>query len=234
MFAQNDYDLILVSRSKPDTSDKAFNNTKVTIIQSDLSKQGAAEKLYKSIQNKNLGVDVLINNAGFGDYGFFVESDLEKLRAMMQLNMTTLTELMWLYARDMKSQGSGKILNVGSVSSFLPGPYMATYYATKNYVLALSEAVSKELAGSGVSVTALCPGPTESRFQSGADMEESRLVAGKSLPGAAEVAEYGYRSLMQGKPVAVHGFRNKLVTFLPRILPRNFVTRIVYKSSAPK
>jgi short-subunit dehydrogenase len=125
---------------------------------------------------------------------------------MLQVNITTLTQFTKLYSKEMVKQGHGKIMNVASTAAFQSGPTMAVYYATKAYVLSFSEAINNELEGTGVSVTTLCPGATESGFQAAAAMEESALVKGKKLPSSKEVAEYGYKAMMSNKVVAIHGW----------------------------
>ena len=153
---------------------------------------------------------------------------------MIQLNIVALTELSKHVARSMKARGRGRILNVASTASFQPGPLMAVYYASKAYVLSFSEALASELEGSGVTVTALCPGPTASGFQAAAALEGSKLVAGKKLPTAAEVAAYGLRSLRSGRTVAIPGARNWMLAQSVRLMPRRTVTRMVKRVQAPQ
>jgi len=150
------------------------------------------------------------------------------------LNILALTHLTKLFVKDMVIRKKGKILNVASTAAFQPGPLMAVYYATKAFVLFLSEAIANELKGSGVTITALCPGPTESGFQSAASMEESKLVKNKKLPTSKQVAEYGYKAMMKGKRVAIHGLINKIMTFSLRLTPRKLVTNVVRKLSEKK
>jgi hypothetical protein len=173
-------------------------------------------------------IDILINNAGFGDWGFFKDTDLEKERQMIQLNITALTELSKLYIREMVRKGSGRVMNVSSMAGFQPGPLMAVYYATKAYVLHFSEAIANELHADGVSVTALCPGITESGFVDMADMKDSKLAKGK-MPTSAEVAAFGYKAMMKGKRVAVHGGANRFLVFAQRFLPRKTIAKLTRK-----
>ena len=137
----------------------------------------------------------------------FTQSDWDKQEAMLQLNVVALTHLTRLFLPAMVEQKQGRILNVASTAAFLPGPYMAVYYATKAYVLSFTSAISGELDGTGVTATTLCPGPTASEFQERADMGEAKMVKGRKLPTAAEVAAYGYKAMMEGEAVAVHGFK---------------------------
>jgi uncharacterized protein len=167
-----------------------------------------------------------VNNAGFGDYGYFHEIDIEKEKQMIDLNIRTLTELTYLFGKDMVERKRGKILNVASTAAFQPGPFMAAYFATKHYVLAFSEAIAEEWASFGVKVTALCPGPTESGFSVAASATENQMFA-KKLPSAREVAEYGYRSLISGKRVAIHGKMNNFLAFIVRFTPRIVIVKII-------
>jgi hypothetical protein len=175
---------------------------------------------------------ILVNNAGVGLFGLHADTALEDEQRMLDLNIVTLTRLTKLLLPGIVAQ-RGKILNVASTAAFQPGPFMAVYYATKAYVLSYSEALAEELASSGVTVTALCPGPTASGFQDKADMHASALVNGKKLPTAAEVADYAMRALDGGKRVAVHGAMNRLMVQSLRLLPRRAVTRTVHAMSRP-
>jgi hypothetical protein len=231
-FAQNGNNVVLVARSADKLNaiasefEKAYK-IKADVIAVDLSKPNIAEEVYDEVKKRGISIEYLINNAGFGEFGMFFETDWNKEKMMIDLNITTLTHFCKLYVKDMLARKSGKIMNVASTASFQPGPTMAVYYATKAYVLSFSEAISNELEGTGVTVTALCPGPTESNFQAAANLEESKLVKGKKLPTAAEVAEYGYKALMRGKVVAIHGFKNYLLAQSNRFAPRAVVLKIV-------
>lgn len=182
--------------------------------------------MYNETKRQGIEVDYLINNAGFGDFGMFVDTDWSKELQMINLNITTLTQFTKLYLQDMVAKRSGKIMNVASTAAFQSGPTMAVYYATKAYVLSFSEAVDNEVRDKGVTVTALCPGATESGFQAAAAMEESALVKGKKLPSSKEVAEYGYKAMMKGKTVAIHGLMNYIMANSVRFLPRSIVVKV--------
>lgn len=192
----------------------------------DLTEEGAARAVYDRFGDRDVGI--LVNNAGFGDYGRFAECDLSKQERMIELNVLALTRLTRLFLPGMVSRGSGRILNTASVASFEPGPLMSVYYATKAYVLSLSEALSVELRGTGVTVTALCPGPTDTGFAKAAGADGANLFKRSTSASAAEVADYGVRKMMRGKPVAVFGIVFKVSLFFVRILPRSAVRRIVY------
>jgi short-subunit dehydrogenase len=146
---------------------------------------------------------------------------------MINLNITTLTYLTHLFLPEMVKRNYGKILNVASAAAFQPGPTMSVYFATKAYVLHFSEAISNELENTGVTVTALCPGATESGFQVAANMQDSKLMKGKNIPSSKEVAQYGYRSMMRGKTVAIHGTMNYILVNAIRFTPRNLVLKMV-------
>jgi uncharacterized protein len=227
-------DLVLVARHKNKLDQlkaELESQFKVTVytIGKDLSVNDSAREVYDETTRQNIQIDFLINNAGFGDFGFFAETDWNKELQMINLNITTLTQFTKLYLKDMVKRGSGKIMNVASTAAFQSGPTMAVYYATKAYVLSFSEAVDNEVSDKGVTVTALCPGATESGFQAAAAMEESNLVKGKKLPTSKEVAEYGYKSMMKGKTVAIHGLMNYLMANSVRFTPRALVVKVTRK-----
>lgn len=226
------HNLVLVARRKAALNKLAkeiekVHKVKVTVIASDLSKSGSAEKLAKNIAGKKIKVGQLINNAGFGDYGNFASSSLPTQQSMIQLNITTLTELTHLLLPQIKKT-DGKIMNVGSVASFIPGPLMSVYFASKAYVLSFSEALAEELRDSGVTITCLCPGSTKTDFGSSANVNETHSTKTSKIT-ALEVAKYGWQAMQEGKVVAVHGAANKVSTTLVRFLPRFAVRRLVHK-----
>ncbi len=234
-FAQHRHNLVLVARSEAKLHQLAeelrtAHQVQVTVIAQDLSVTQAATIIYNSLNAKSIVVDYLVNNAGFGDFGFFVETDWAKEEQMINLNIMALTHFTKVFARDMVKRRSGRILNVASTAAFQPGPLMAVYFATKAYVLSFSEAISNELRGTGVTVTALCPGPTQSGFLQAAALEESKLFKDKKLPGSAEVAAYGYQALMAGKTVAIHGTRNWLLANTARFIPRKLAAALVRRN----
>ena len=227
-------DLVLVARNKTKLDElkaELESQFKVSVytIGKDLSANNSAQEVYDETTKQNIQIDYLINNAGFGDFGMFSETEWIKELQMINLNITTLTQFTKLYLQDMVKRKSGKIMNVASTAAFQSGPTMAVYYATKAYVLSFSEAVDNEVSGKGVTVTTLCPGPTESGFQAAAAMEESNLVKGKKLPTAKEVAEYGYSSMMKGKTVAIHGMINWIMANSVRFTPRALVVKLTRK-----
>jgi uncharacterized protein len=230
-FANDKNNVVLVARStdklKSLASELEKKGIKVFVLATDLSKSSSALEVYQFCKDNKLTIDYLVNNAGFGDFGMFAESDWNKQSQMITLNIETLTYLTRLFLPEMIQNKYGRILNVASTAAFQPGPTMSVYYATKAYVLSFTEAISNELAETGVTATALCPGATESGFQNAAAMEDSKLVKGKKLPTSAEVAAYGYKQMMKGKVVAIHGFMNTIMATSIRFTPRPLVLKIV-------
>ena len=227
-------DLVLVARNKAKLDElktELENQFKVAvyIIGKDLSAFNSAQEVYEETSKQNIQINYLINNAGFGDFGMFSETNWDKELQMINLNITTLTLFTKLYLQDMVKRGSGKILNVASTASFQPGPTMAVYCATKAYVLSFTEAVSNEVSDKGITITALCPGATETGFQAAGAMDESNLFKGKKLPSAKNVAEYGYASMIKGKTVAIHGFMNYIMSNSIRFIPRAMVLKVSRK-----
>lgn len=232
IYAARGYDLVLVARSQAKLDELAAelqqaHGTRSRVVALDLGQPGAATSLARMLDAERVEVDVLLNNAGYGLFGEFTQTDLSTELAMIQLNVVALTELCKPIAQSMKARGRGQILNVASTAAFQPGPLMAVYYATKAYVLSFSEALAAELEGSGVTVTALCPGPTASGFQAAAALEGSKLVKGKKLPSAAEVAAHGVAALDRGKTVTIPGVQNWMLAQSVRFMPRKAVTKIV-------
>jgi len=231
-FAAEGFDVALVARSEGKLKEVAAeleraHPIKAHVVTADLSQPRAAEALVGKLDAAGLEIDVLVNNAGYASYGAFSETDLGGELDMIQVNVVALTHLTKLLVRKMVARHAGKILNVASTAAFQPGPLMAVYYATKAYVLSFSEALANELDGTGVTVTALCPGPTRTGFQARAQMEESKLVRGKEIMTAEEVARAGYDGLMKGKTVVIPGVSNKMLAQAVRFLPRRTITKLV-------
>ncbi len=235
LFARDRYNLVLVARNRQKLEELASLLQKeyqvnTTVIAKDLSLTDSPQELYDEINNQGIEIDILINNAGFGAYGAFAETDWAREARMSQLNMISLAHLTKLFLPSMLEKGRGKIMNVASTAAFLPGPFMALYYASKAFVLSFSEALNKELEGSGITVTALCPGATETEFSKRAKMEKARLFASNLIVmmSAAEVARQGYVGFMKGKPVIVTGLSNKVMTLGIRFSPRSWVLGLVH------
>ena len=233
IFAREDYNLILVARSADRLRQLASeleksHGTRSLILATDLTEPGAPAYLLDQTTRADIQVDVLVNNAGFGQYGMFAENDLEECLRQIQLNVTALTHLTRLYLPAMMERKNGRILNVASVAAFQPGPLMAVYFATKAYVLHFSEALANEVKGTGVTVSCLCPGPTATEFHKRAHATGQRLLKFGSMD-ARTVADDGYRALMAGKPVVISGFKNWLMAQSVRLAPRGLVTAMARK-----
>lgn len=233
VFAEQGYDLAITARSQAELDVLADelrgrHGSNVTVLVHDLTRREAPEAIFAELRQRAITPDVLVNNAGFGTWGPFAETDLAAELELVQVNIAALTHLTKLFLKPMLARKGGKILNVASTASFQPGPIMAVYCASKAYVLSFSEALANELAGSGVSVTALCPGETQSGFQDRAAMHESRILRGK-LMTAREVAEQGYRGLVRGKTIVIPGLKNRLLAQSVRFVPRKMVTWIARK-----
>lgn len=235
--AQDGNDLVLVARNKEkltalgESLAKAYG-IRATVIAADLSIAGGVRTIVDELNAKNCSVDILINNAGFGAYGLFAETDFTQEKSLIAVNIAALTELTKALLPPMVQRGSGKILNVASSAAFLPGPLMAVYYASKGYVMQLSVALSVELKGSGVTVTCLCPGPTATGFETHAHMEQSKLFHWGTMD-AMTVAEIGYAAMKRGKPLVVSGLRNKVGAFLTRFASRPFAARMAKIAQSP-
>ena len=222
------HDLVLSARREAELRALAAELAPTTchIFPLDLADPATPRLLFDAVTAAGLTLDVLVNNAGFGDHGPFASADPGKLLRMIQVNVSALTELTALFLPGMRAQGRGRVLNVGSVAGFQPGPLMAVYYASKAYVNSFSEALHSELRGTGVTVTCLCPGPTRTEFAGAAGMRDGQFTAG-SVADARSVAEAGVRGMMRGKRLVVPGFRNRLLLFAERFLPRGLVIRAV-------
>lgn len=230
--AREGHNLVLVARNKEKLIKLARELTKrhdiyAEVIACDLSETPGPKKVCDVLGKKHLTIDTLINNAGFGDYGEFLHSDLSTQLNMIDLNIRSLTELTHRLLPGMVERGSGRIMNVGSVASFLPGPLMSVYFASKAYVLSFSEALVEELKGSGVTVTCLCPGSTSTGFGDNANVSETHSTKTTNVT-AADVAEYGWDEMMRGSPVAIHRFNNRAAVWLTRFFPRAVVRRLVH------
>lgn len=232
IFAENKYNLVLIARNleklqqvKSDLESE--HGVQILLLAKNLSLKNSPREIFAELQSKNIEIEVLINNAGFGEYGKFAEIDLQKQLDMLDLNISALTALTHLFLPAMLLRKNGKILNVASTAAFQPGPFFAVYYASKAYVLSFSEALRNELAAFGITVTALCPGPTKTDFfKKQPDMLETNLLRNANTMSAREVAFAGFSGLMRGKAIVIPGFINKFLAFGVRLLPRNFVTAI--------
>ena len=237
--AEKGNNLVLIARSKNKLDElkrglEAKYKISVFTICKDLSVPAAPLEVYDEIKKKSISVDYLINNAGFGDFGPFAESDWNKQEQMINLNITALSHFTRLCLPELIKRGSGKILNLASTASFQPGPMMSVYFATKAFVLSFSEAINEEVREFGITVTALCPGSTQSGFQAVATGEGRKLVERNHIPASREVAEFGYKAMMRGNAVAIHGLRNRIVANSIRFIPRSLVVKLARKIQSKK
>ena len=208
------------------------------MIAKDLEDPASPAEIFQEVESEGISVDLLVNDAGLGIYGQFWETDLARQLAVIDVNLSALTKLTGLFLPGMVSRRRGRIVNVASTAAFQPGPYMAVYYATKAYVLSFSEALAEELYGTGVTVTALCPGPIITEFQEAAGLEDTWLFRGPLVMDAAKVARAGWAAAKRGKRVVIPGLGNKLLKETVRFSPRRLVTsvarRIQKKSGRPR
>jgi short-subunit dehydrogenase len=231
LFARDGHHLILTARNEEKLKELAgqFHNqfgVNVDVFARDLSAPNASQDIFQQFESRN--IDYLINNAGFGTHGPFAESDIASQLGMLQVNVVALTHLTRLFLPQMLKRRSGRIMNLASVASFLPGPLMAVYYATKAYVLSFSEALASEVEGTGVTVTAVCPGPTKTGFQDRAGIAHSPLFQ-KSVMDSMTASRMGYDAMMRGKRAIVTGFSNKVSAMGTRFLPRSATASIAKK-----
>lgn len=223
--------LVLVARSQDKLNQLAdelreqYNGIKITVIAQDLTMPKAAQSVFAQTEQLGIQVDILINNAGFGGHGRFFQRELAKEQQMIQLNIATLTELTHLYLQGMVARRRGKILNVSSTASFMPGPLQAVYYATKAYVTSFSQAVAEEVREFGITVTALCPGAVDTGFVAAGNLQG--VDVWKNAKSAQSVAEYGYQAMEKGELVAFNEGKLKLaLEWVIPLLPRKTVLKM--------
>jgi hypothetical protein len=239
VLAQHGYDVTLVARREPELRAladdlSAKHGVSATVVTADLAVTGAAQRLYDQVNATGRGVDVLVNNAGIAGHGRFTTTDLESAQRTLAINVVALTELSRLFLPAMVERGTGRLLNVASTAAFQPGPFMAVYYASKAYVLSLTEALAKELDGTGVTATALCPGvvPTEI-FDAGGMSPDLPLLKSPGTKSADYVAAAAYRGMVRGAPIVIPGLYNQAGAQLNRVLPRRAVLEIVKRLHPP-
>ncbi len=230
--AQRNHNLVLVARNQSplqEAADKLRSKYDINcrVLAKDLSRQDAPRDLYEKVQAEGIKVDWLINNAGFGGAGRFDQQSLDRQRAMVQLNATTLMELTHHLLQEMLQRDRGRIMNVASTAAFQPGPNMALYYATKSFVLSLSDAIHQELVDTNVTISTLCPGPTSTNFHERAGTS-GRIINNSFLSMSPErVAKAGIEGLEKGKSVIVPGFMNKAGAIAIQFVPRSILRKIV-------
>jgi uncharacterized protein len=233
LLAADKHDLALIARSRDKLESlaaelRAQHGVKVETVALDLGALDAATSVFARVP----ACDILINNAGFANNGRFDELAPGSIREEIMLDVLTLTELTRAYLPGMLARGAGRVMNVASTAGFLPGPYMAVYYAAKAFVISFSQAIAEELRGSGVTVTAFCPGATATGFAQRANVAKTRLFS-LGVSGAAPVAKAGYRAMLAGRELYVPGASNKIAAFLPRISPRRMLVSVSGKLVRP-
>ena len=231
LFAADGHDLVLVARSGEKLAGLAEelgreHNVGARVLPADLARAEAPREIFDQLRAEGVAVGALVNNAGVGSYGPFAETGEKSELDLLQVNVVALTHLTKLFLPAMVARRRGYVLNVASTAAFQPGPLMAVYYASKAYVLHLSEALSNETEGTGVTVTALCPGPTETGFVAAAGMGESKLFDANVMSARA-VAVEGYRGMLSGKTIVIPGLKNRLLASSYRFAPRGLITKVV-------
>ena len=238
LFARDGYRLVLVARSRGALRElgdelQARHSITVRISPKDLAHPASPGELYQELQEAGIVLDVLVNNAGFGGSGSFLNSDWNHEAEMIHVNIAALTHLTKLFLPQIRAR-EGKLLNVASVAAFLPGPFMAVYYASKAYVLSFTEALAEELGGTGTTVTCLCPGPVATGFQKRAGTSSSQMMKSPLVVDVREVARAGYEGMQQGKRLVIPGWKNALLVQGLRASPRNMATKIVSRMHEKK
>jgi short-subunit dehydrogenase len=232
--ARNGHSVALVAR-KRDALEAAAGHiegkyaVKATVFAADLADPVAPARIHEGMLDQGIEIGILINNAGFGIGGPFIDTDADRELDMIQVNIASVIQLTKLFLPAMVKRRRGHVMNVASTAAFQPGPLMSVYYASKAFVLSFSEAIAEELRNTGVTVTALCPGPTETGFADQANIGRSRLFHYSPVAQPEDVARYGYRAMMKGERVAIPAFRDKLMVQAERISPRRLVTTISRK-----
>ena len=234
IFSREGYDLVIVARQegalyKLRSQLETEYHNHVEVFACDLSEEDAAYEIFNFTLEKNIQIDVLVNNAGFGDFGNFWTVDSQRQRDLLQVNIVSLVQLTRYFMPGMTERHYGKILNLSSVASFCAGPKMSLYYASKEFVRSFSEAIAEEAKGTGVSVTALCPGPTATGFEKAAEMKNSKMFTFFHPATAKEVAEAGYKAMMQKKVLRYYGISTKLMNIGARIAPRSISRKFAKK-----
>ncbi len=239
LFANDNYNIIIISKNEAELSAAKLKieasgfSSNITIIAKDLSQHGAAEELYADVKARNIQIDVLVNDAGVGNYGLFVDTDLKADVDMIHLNVIALMSLTKLFLKDMVARNHGKILQLGSVASFVPHPWLGVYAATKAFVLSFSESLQHELKDSDVKITVLCPGATDTNFFATAGAEESKVVNNTELDDPAKVAKEGYDALQKGEKRIIIGLKNNLQIAASNLIPDSMVAAMMANQLEP-
>src|SRR5712692_9306797 len=237
IFAAHQKDLVLVARRRDRLESLAeeisvAHGVKVQVIDADLAVPSTPRRIAEEVKRLGLEIEYLVNNAGFGTTGLFAQTDPARELEMVQVNIAALVELTRTFLPPMIRRGHGRVLNIGSTAGFQPGPFMAVYYASKAFVNSFTEALWYELRGTGVSATVSCPGATATEFSAVAGNDRTRLFKLGAL-NAAEVAQQGYQAMLEGKPLVIHGLKNRILAGSVRISPRPIVRAISASMNRP-
>lgn len=238
LFAQDGYNLLIVARSEEELESAAASiqqkhNVNIVKISKDLFRKDAAFELYEQVKARNIDISILVNNAGQGQYGEFIDNDINRELDIIQLNICSMLVLTKLFVRDMVQRKEGRVLNVTSIAGKIPGPFQAVYHGTKAFGHSFSEAIRDELKHTGVTVTSLLPGATDTDFFRKADMLEAKNVKEGDLADPADVAADGYKALMNGDDMVISGFKNKAQIAMSNITPDSMVAKQVHKQQEP-
>lgn len=237
LFAKDQYNLVIVARNN-DELEKTANELKhsgveVITISKDLFKRESPFELYDEIKAKGIRIDVLVNDAGQGQYGLFAETDINRELDIIQLNIGATISLVKCFLPEMIARKDGKILNLSSIAGKTPGPYQSVYHGTKAFVQSFTEAIRSENKDNGVTITALLPGATETDFFNKAEMQDSKIVQEGSMDSAANVAKDGYDALMAGDDMVISGFKNKAMVGMTNLTPDHLVADMMKKQQEP-
>ncbi len=238
LFAQDGYNLVIVARNEQDLKNKAAefsseHNVQVLAIAKDLSVETGPFEVYDEVKAKGLQIDVLVNDAAQGQYGKFVETDIQRELEIVRLNIMGYLVLTKLFLKEMVERNNGKILQVSSIGAKMPGPLQSVYHATKAFIQSHAEALAVELKDTGVTITSLMPGPTDTDFFNKAEMEHTVMVQEMPLGDPAKVARYGYDALMSGEAKVIPGIKNKMQVGMANVLPDKTVSEYINKQMQP-
>jgi uncharacterized protein len=237
LLAKDQYILVIVARNQDELNNtanelKLESGVEVRTLAKDLFNRDAVFEVYDEVKAQGYEVDVLVNDAAQGQYGLFIDNDLNRELDIIQLNISSVVILTKLFLKDMVARGEGKILNVASIAGKVPGPYQAVYHGTKAFVHSFSESIRSELKDSGVTITSLLPGPTNTDFFNKADMQDSKILQ-QGMSDSADVAKDGYEALMAGTDMVVSGFKNKVQVVMSNITPDNMVADMMKEQQEP-